>query len=386
MKIDTVALKRSANNRWPAVLSSLGGLRDAADAFGSTKHVDCPFPARHTRSGGKKKFRLYGSRGSDYAGGAICTCGSWSDGIAVLMDINGWSFTRTCQEINEYLGDPLGSGNGPKDQTPPRPCEPTPEELAEQARQDAERKRKDERLLTKLRETWDAGLPVTSPEAEPLRRYLASRGIPPSVLGKVSPTEVRFHPNLVYLTKEFKVWGEFPALLSLLRDKDGNPRTLHRTYLSHDGGKAALPNDSEEMAKKLMPYPSVWTVAGGAIQLFEPTAILSVTEGIETALAVRAATGTPVWPTYSASMLKNLDMDQIPDVALLLIWADKDRSGTGQNDAAALKQRAWEAGKRCQVLLPDAEIHGKGVDWNDVLETEGLSGFPDEMDILGGAL
>ncbi len=379
-KLDVDALKRACHGQWPHILAALGGLAEAERHFGSTKHTQCPFPERHEQSGGRNKFRLYQGRGSDYTGSAICTCGSWGDGIELLMDLNGWQFPEAVRAINDYLNDPLGlNERSPVAPKPQRSA--VVDEAAAEARRE-QRRRRDELRLARIRKAWGEGVAVTDVSAEPLRRYLATRRIPPKVLEHVDGTEVRFHPALAFHTDEGKRWGTFPALLALLRDAHGKACTLHRTYLSTDGGKAAVPDG--ETAKKVMAYPSTWRVSGGAIRLSRAGRILGLTEGIETALAVRAATGIPVWATYSADMLKQLDLAQLEGVKLLLIWADKDASRTGQDVALALKARAWKHNIRCQVLLPDMPLSGKSVDWNNVLEREGIAGFPSELEILGG--
>lgn len=381
-KLDIAALKYACQGQWPSILSALGGLKDAANTYGSTKHVDCPFPERHGDSEGRKKFRLYQGTG-DYQGGAICTCGSWSDGFDLLQDVNGWTFIETVKAVNDYVNDPLSLDQVVAN---PRPrqavhIDEASLEVEREKKRSAQRK-KDRFRWDAIRRTWSESVPVIDPAAEPLRRYLAKRRIPPAILEKLSGSELRFHPALDYITSDGEVWGQFPAMIAAVRDSKGKACTLHRTYLSNDGGKAALP-DGEE-AKKLMAYPSTMSISGGAIRLFEPRPLMGLTEGIETALSVRAATGIPVWPTYSASMLKNFDLKQFNDVKLLLLWADKDASKTGERVANALKVKAWEAGIRCQVLLPNREVEGKGVDWNDVLAEKGWRGFPSEMQILGG--
>jgi hypothetical protein len=62
---------------------------------------------------------------------------------------------------------------------------------------------------------------------------------------------------------------------------------LHRTYLSVDGpGKAEV-----ESPKKLSRTSYPGATNGATIPLDKPGSVLAVTEGIETALAVRAAHG-----------------------------------------------------------------------------------------------
>ena len=65
---------------------------------------------------------------------------------------------------------------------------------------------------------------------------------------------------------------------------------------------------------------------GGAIQLDAAAETLAVAEGIETALAVRVATGLPVWATSSAGVMARLIVPA--EVHLVVICADHDQAGT----------------------------------------------------------
>lgn len=61
------------------------------------KHVPCPV------HGGRDGFRIF----PDVAetGGGICnTCGSFANGFAPLMWINGWEFGRAIREVAEQVG------------------------------------------------------------------------------------------------------------------------------------------------------------------------------------------------------------------------------------------------------------------------------------------
>jgi putative DNA primase/helicase len=89
-----------------------------------------------------------------------------------------------------------------------------------------------------------------------------------------------------------------------------------------------------------------------------------VTEGIETALAVRLSAGMPVWAAISATGMKNL---VVPDtVALAVICADHDANHTGEYAARALARRLLAEGRRVKILMP-ATI---GSDWADGMEGE----------------
>ena len=88
-----------------------------------------------------------------------------------------------------------------------------------------------------------------------------------------------------------------------------------------------------------------------------PDETLAVTEGIETALAVRCATGLPVWATSSAGGMARLIVP--PDVRLVIICADNDPPGI--KAARALARRLLSEQRRAKILPPDTP----GTDWAD---------------------
>jgi hypothetical protein len=149
-------------------------------------------------------------------------------------------------------------------------------------------------------------------------------------------------------------------MVALVTDTDGVPVTVHRTYLTSDGRKAPVAEP-----KKLMAYPSDRLV-GGAIRLFPPTPALGVAEGIETALAVHRRTGMPVWSTVSAGLLARFEPPA--GTSLVVVWADRDRSGTGEAAALTLRERLLKRGISVAVHLPPGPIPAgaKGIDWADV--------------------
>ena len=99
---------------------------------------------------------------------------------------------------------------------------------------------------------------------------------------------------------------------------------------------------------------------GGAIRLYAPDETLAVTEGIETALAVRCATGLPVWATSSAGGMARLIIP--PAVRLVVICADHDPQGI--KAARELARRLLREQRRVKMLIPDTP----GSDWADRLE------------------
>ena len=89
--------------------------------------------------------------------------------------------------------------------------------------------------------------------------------------------------------------------------------------------------------RKLLPALAGDALAGAAIRLAPAGEVLGVAEGLETALAASALSGMPVWACLSATLLRRFEPPS--GVRLLTIWVDKDRSGTGERAAAALRDR-----------------------------------------------
>lgn len=215
------------------------------------------------------------------------------------------------------------------------------------------------KAVSKLRKISTATVPLEHPDAEPARNYLKARGLV-GILDDL-PADIQFHRALAYWEntdgKPFKV-GEFPALVALVRDPNGVAVALHRTYLKPDGsGKADVPN-----AKKLTASILDGGLKHAAIRLYPAGERLAVAEGIETALAVRAATGMPTWATVSAGGMARLE---VPDtVREVFIAADNDASGAGKKAAYDLARRLAGRNVTARVVMPDTV----GSDWADILQ------------------
>ncbi|MDR9171955.1 DUF7146 domain-containing protein [Burkholderia multivorans] len=229
----------------------------------------------------------------------------------------------------------------------------------------------DEKLRQSLNRVWNESVRILDRDAEPARLYLARRGIsiPP-------PEALRFHPSLAYYDGDKRI-GEYPAIIAMVSGTQGNPVTIHRTYLTQDGKKAPV-----ESPKKLMSYPKDRKIIGGAIRLVDPGPVLAVAEGLETALAVLEGTGLPVWCAVNALLLENF----VPPAGVnrVIVFADKDRpteqhpKGHGQEAAKQLVQRLWKMGIKASAIVPAGDIPPgeKSLDWADILARLGRGGFP----------
>ena len=101
-------------------------------------------------------------------------------------------------------------------------------------------------------------------------------------------------------------------------------------------------------------------VKGGAVRLAPMRhGVLAVAEGIETALAYRALTGTPTWAALSSAGMRNAPLPQ--GLRQLVVAADFD--GAGLAAAEHLERRAVETGITVRIDLPERHR----TDWADVL-------------------
>jgi len=345
LKADHV--REHARGQWLSILMALApGIEKAANNLG--RHTTCPI------HGSKGAFRLF--RDANISGGGICSsCGPKPDGFSLLMWLNDWNFQTALKEVAGVLGmTPETSRNF-------KPVKmaieiPTPE--------------KSEEDIIRIKKTIATvrlrSIPIHHPDAKLACLYLKNRG-----LDGVFPKghSLRFHPRMPYLDEDRKFLGYFPALLALV-ENDDEVVTIHRTFLTNDGHKIPV-----ECPKKLMEIPGERMVSGAAIRLGSPGRILSVTEGIETALAVIEATGMVTWALVSASLMAGFTP---PDcVEKLIIWADLDRSNAGTEAAEKLAARVLELGKEVIIRTPEGPIPegAKSVDWLDVLIEQGPNAF-----------
>jgi len=201
-------------------------------------------------------------------------------------------------------------------------------------------------------ERWEALWERAKPAHPILTRYLRARGLslePPPTL------------RVVYLRGE-------PAMVARVEGPGGhfgaptpqmNLLGLHLTTLEPDGRGRR----EKKLAKGSKPK-------SGAIRLFplEEGQPLALAEGVETALAVREATGWPVWATIAAPFMKEV---VVPGEAKeVVIAADHDKAGL--EAAHALAQRLIREGRQVRLAVPPVE----GEDWLDVLARvkEGAAG------------
>jgi putative DNA primase/helicase len=171
----------------------------------------------------------------------------------------------------------------------------------------------------RLGEVWRS----SGPDSGRIEAYLASRGLPPGLMESITSDVIRFHPALSFHDSEGICRGDFPAMVAKVTDVSGQGVTLHRTYLDPYGPNK-LDLGSQESPKKLMTPRHPGATKGASIKLAPAGSVLGVAEGIETALAVRAATGQPCWSCVSARGLEEVVLPE--QVRTVHVWADNDAS------------------------------------------------------------
>ncbi|WP_051195825.1 toprim domain-containing protein [Meiothermus rufus] len=183
------------------------------------------------------------------------------------------------------------------------------------------------------RERWQRWWASATPGHPLLARYLRARGL------SITP------PPTLRLT----LWGEQPVMLARVEGPQGLVG-MHLTVLKPDG--------SGRVGKRLAAGSKPLGCAARLYPL-EPGHPLALAEGIETALAVRQATGWPVWACVSAIGLERVQLP--PEVGEVLIAADHDPAGL--EAAHKLARRLLSEGRRVRLATPPKP----GEDWLDAV-------------------
>lgn len=345
-RFDIPALKEKVGDRWLDLLRDLAPeLEEGANNLGD--QVPCPV------HGCTKKFRFFDD--AEETGGGVCnSCGAKPDGIEVLQWVKGWSFPATLSAIETWLDENRDFFEDLwDDEEEDRPPVTVPaRHLRVVPAPNPEAVLYLENLMSRA-----------EPGHERLRAYLRSRRLsvePPETLGYVEE-EKYFDREAGSLT--------LPAMIGLFADADENPVGALRTCLDPDSaGKANVAKP-----KKFTPAVRKGALMGAAIRLYDAGEVLCIAEGIETALAVFQATGTPTWAAGSANGVEKVIIPS--SVQEVQIWCDNDSSETGQKAATKLAERLIQEGFRVKVLTPSAA----DTDWLDVLVEEGEEALQESL-------
>jgi hypothetical protein len=194
---------------------------------------------------------------------------------------------------------------------------------------------------------WDAALP---PQSTPVETYLALR---------VPGVELATLRDIVFLPQaKHPSGGRHPCMIALLRDGEGRPVAVHRTFLAPGGaGKAKV-----EPAKM-----TLGNVRGAAVRLHPCADRLVIGEGIESSIAAGVLLRLPAWSAVSAGNLAD-SVALPPAVREVTIAADHDRPGL---DAARRAAARWKAEGR---LVRIAKPHRAGADFADLVQERANDG------------
>jgi len=289
--------RRNAVGKWRTILSHFGFTEKEL----SGKHGPCPMCE------GTDRFRY-----TDYKnnGDYFCSsCGAGS-GFDLLMKKFGMPFAEAAKEVDKILG------NGD--------IEPVfnPEINVEKRR-------------TSMNKVWRG-----ADSQFILSEYLTARGIVMTPLAYIP--DLRGHRAL--WNYEGGLRG--PAMVALIRNKAGEPISIHRTYINLN-------------QRKIMPPTE--TIKGAAVRLGKtsPDFRLVIGEGIETTLSGMEHFGCPGYAAISAYGMEEIIIPE--SITSVIILADNDRSFTGQKAAFTLARRMDREKRKVRVVMP---THA-GMDFND---------------------
>ena len=300
--MNTPSLRERTRGKWFGILTALGV--DAS--YLRNKHGPCPV------CGGKDRFR-WDDRNGD--GTFYCNhCGAGS-GTDLVMKFLGLPFRDAAPRIESVIGE---SRSGER---------ASPREPTETQRRAA------------LNALWRDSGPIRS--GDPVDQWFRGR----LITIEVYPADLHYAPRVRYAMS-----AHHPAMLALVRTPDGKPATIHKTYLTADGQKAAV----EEPRR----FASATIPPGAAVRLATHNGTLGIAEGIETAFATMMLFGVPCWAALNAGMLEKFQPPE--SVTRLLIYGDNDAHQRGQQAAQTLAQRL--------TIKTEVHVPSQGdTDWNDVL-------------------
>lgn len=309
MRIDVDRIKKESTNKWRGIYESFG-IEVPPD---SKTHGPCPICGPGNNS---HRFRMDDQDGS---GSFICTqCGA-GQGFTLLMLKFGWTFIDAVKEVGKVVNTVEFT--------------PAPKEQYETKKRE---------FMNKI---WKDSGPLTGGDF--VTKYLRSRGI------VISPDISQVHLNASCYEAETKT--SMSAMVCMVRDRDGKPTGLHRTYLTDKATKAELKNARKSIGK----------TANGAIRLMPVTDTVGVAEGIETAMSATQLFDIPTWAVISAGGMESFMPPE--GVRKVVIFSDNDASFTGQKSAYFLANKLYLK----DYIVDDPQIPDiRGEDWNDVLMRE----------------
>jgi putative DNA primase/helicase len=304
MAMTDTPLKERARNRWNSILPALGIDRK----YLKKRNGPCPM------CGGKDRWRFTDINGH---GTWWCNQCQGGGGIALAMKFTGLPFQQVAERIERAIGE-------------------APREPIRAERSDADRR-------AALNALWQSNLAIRPDD--PVDCWLQARGVGMQEYPRCLRTGMRVRHSGPPVTFHH-------AMLAMVSDATGKPATIHKTYITAAGTKAAVAKVRMFCAGSVPP--------GGAVRLAHPDDVLGIAEGIETALAAAKLSGIPTWAALSD---RGIEKFEPPDgTQRLIIFGDNDEHGAGQRAAYALAARL--SGRlEIEVRIPEKP----GTDWNDVV-------------------
>ncbi|MAS09947.1 toprim domain-containing protein [Salinisphaera sp.] len=293
-------LREHARGQWRAILAALGVSSELLDGKGRP----CPV------CGGNDRFTFDDAKGMGTWVCRGCEGGTSGNGFDLVMRRNGVDYATAARSVESVIGRAAQASTG--------------------------RRGRDPRV--RLRQLRDNSKPLDGRDLA--SRYLKARGVTWKI------RDVRFHEAVSYYHDGEHV-GDYPAMLSLVRNASGQPVTWHATYLD---GAAKLDIGDDMPSKKLLRAPG--SVRGGAIRLFRAAHTkLGVAEGIETAIAAAHIFRMPVWAVISTAGMKSFRPPE--HVESVTFFGDNDINLAGHAAAYAGAFACRNSGLGGHVMIPD---------------------------------
>jgi len=292
--------RENAHGKWVGILKGMG----FTDKQLSGEHGPCPMCE------GKDRFRFTDYKGN---GDYFCSgCGPGS-GFDLIIQKHDWEFGYAAKKVDQILGT---------------------KNIQEvfKPKVDVEKRRRD------LNALWQKGTNIALVES-----HLRKRGLKYNSMWK----DLR-GINSMYMAKSNKVHD---GMLALVRNSQGIPISVHRTYFV-------------ERQRKMMPPTE--SINGGAIRIGVPAGdTLVIGEGVETTIAgmqhYKCEAG---YACISAHGMETVKIPQTIERAIIL--ADHDFSFTGQKAAFTLAHRLVE-----KIAVTVAMSMTQGDDFNDLVNQLG---------------
>lgn len=222
---------------------------------------------------------------------------------------------------------------------------------------------------------WNAGTNLTTDTQLPAacRKYLASRSIPEDIIRRVAP--------MLRVVK-----SKYSGLIMLSPiyqpRRNGDLIGVQRTFLTFEGNKNG--QDARAMLGAHFDGDQDGAYSGGFLipgdrDRFQENYV-AIVEGLETGLAVQAATGMPVYVTYDGGGFSQVNLEYLVGIGAQGIIAcidddDPDQYGVRAGLAAAQKLAA-----RAHKEFPDLPVHmalpdrklmnGLKCDWRDLFQRD----------------